>query len=135
MWVSVFPRLYYHYTTTNSCVRFSHTFWLSTIHNRMGRTNHLLSFHYILSIWHDTDHRENIVSDSSSIVACVSISIGMCLWSHCLATTGVGGIHRQQGHLISILLFFQNKESRLKVHIHIPYYPLLSSHLTLTKFP
>jgi hypothetical protein len=26
----------------------------------------------------------------------------------------IGGIHRQQGDLISLLLFFQNKESRLK---------------------
>jgi hypothetical protein len=27
----------------------------------------------------------------------------------------MGGMHRQQGDLISLLLFFQNKESRLKM--------------------
>jgi hypothetical protein len=26
----------------------------------------------------------------------------------------IGGIHRQHGNLISLLLYFQNKESRLK---------------------
>jgi hypothetical protein len=40
----------------------------------------------------------------------------MCLLSHCPATMWGGRdtqIHRQQGDLISLLLFFQNKESRL----------------------
>jgi hypothetical protein len=29
----------------------------------------------------------------------------------------IGGTHRQHGNLISPLLFFQNKESRIKRHI------------------
>jgi hypothetical protein len=36
--------------------------------------------------------------------------------------TLIGGIHRQQGDLISLILFFFNKESRLKrtYHMNIP---------------
>jgi hypothetical protein len=42
----------------------------------LGRTNRLFSFHYILNIWHDTDHTENTAPNSSSIVACVIVGEG-----------------------------------------------------------
>jgi hypothetical protein len=45
----------------------------------LGKTNRLLSFHYILSILHDTDCRENIVPNHSSDVACVFIAVGTYL--------------------------------------------------------
>jgi hypothetical protein len=40
-------------------------------------------------------------------------SAGMCLPSRCLATMGVH-TDRQQRNLISLLLFFQNKERMIK---------------------
>ncbi|PNF30963.1 hypothetical protein B7P43_G02052 [Cryptotermes secundus] len=39
----------------------------------LGRTNSLLFIHHILSIWYDTDHIENTVSNSSSLVLCVFV--------------------------------------------------------------
>jgi hypothetical protein len=79
--------------------------------------------------WYDTGHIENDASNNSSIVACVFITAVTFLPSRCLAT--IRGLlpslclatirgytdthtHRQQRDLISLLLFFQNKESRLK---------------------
>jgi hypothetical protein len=59
--------------------------------HRNRRTNHLLSFHYVLSIWYDMDCLENTASYSSSVVACVFITVGMCIPSHCLATARGGG--------------------------------------------
>jgi hypothetical protein len=58
------------------------------------------------------DDIEN-TAPNSSIVAWVFVTVGMCLPSHCLATLGV--THIQQGDLTSLLLFFQNKASRLKM--------------------
>jgi hypothetical protein len=60
------------------------------------------------------DRIENTASSSCSIVAREFIATGTCLPSCCLATLR-GETHRQQGELISLLLFFQNKESRLKI--------------------
>jgi hypothetical protein len=42
----------------------------------------LFSFYIV-----DTDRVENTAFNSSSIVACVFVAVGKCLWSHCLATT------------------------------------------------
>jgi hypothetical protein len=62
----------------------------------------LLPFHYILSIWYDTDSIENTLSNN-------------VFSDRCLATIGEDTeTHRQQGDLISLLLFLQNKESRKK---------------------
>jgi hypothetical protein len=55
------------------------------------------SFYYI----------ENTTANSSSIVACVFIAMGMYVPSCCLSTLGVR--HRQQGDLVSILLFFSKE--------------------------
>jgi hypothetical protein len=77
--------------------------------------------------WYDTGHIENNASNNSSIVACVFVTAVTFLPSRCLAT--IGGVlqsrclarigddthtHRQQRDLINFLLFFQNKEIRLK---------------------
>jgi hypothetical protein len=43
------------------------------------RSNRLLSFHYILSIWYDKDRIENTTSNSSYIVACVFVATETCL--------------------------------------------------------
>jgi hypothetical protein len=52
-----------------------------------GRTNHLLSFHYIFSIWHDKYRIENTASNNSAIVvACILVAVGTCLPSRCLTT-------------------------------------------------
>jgi hypothetical protein len=50
------------------------------------RTNCLLSFHYVLIIWYDTDRVENIKSNSHSIAVCVFIVMGTSLLTHCPAT-------------------------------------------------
>jgi hypothetical protein len=42
----------------------------------LGRTNHLFSFRYILSISYDTDGIENTASNTYSIVACVFVAAG-----------------------------------------------------------
>jgi hypothetical protein len=70
-----------------------------------GRINCLLSFHYILGISYAKDCTENSASNSS-IVACIFVVVGTCLPNPYLATAG---------DLLSLLLFFQNKKSRLKV--------------------
>jgi hypothetical protein len=75
----------------------------------LGRTDSLLSFHYILNILYNMDRTENTASSSSSI-ACAFFTVGTCLPSCCVAP--IGGIHRQQA---SIYICFQNKESRLKM--------------------
>jgi hypothetical protein len=61
------------------------------------------------------DRIKNTAFNSFSMAACVCAAAGTCLRSRCLATIGgVKQAHRQQGNLISLLLFFQNKDSRLK---------------------
>jgi hypothetical protein len=55
------------------------------------RTNHLLFFHYVPSIWYDKDHTENTVSNSFSAVGCVFAAMGTCLPKHWLATRFGGG--------------------------------------------
>jgi hypothetical protein len=55
-------------------------------------------------------HRKHRVSNSSSAVACLVVAAVTCLPSRCLAT--IVGICKQQGDLISLLLFFQNKEKK-----------------------
>jgi hypothetical protein len=52
----------------------------------LGGIDHLLSFHYILSVWYDTNRIEKTASNSSSIVACVFVAAGTCLPSLCLPT-------------------------------------------------
>jgi hypothetical protein len=47
--------------------------------------NRLLAFRYALSTSYNTDHKENTMSDISSIVASVFVAAGVCLPSHCLA--------------------------------------------------
>jgi hypothetical protein len=49
-------------------------------------TNRLLSIHFILRIWYDTDHIQNIASNNSSIIACVFIAAGTSLPSRLHAT-------------------------------------------------
>jgi hypothetical protein len=45
----------------------------------LGKTNSLLSFHYILIIFYDMDCPENIVPNNFSGVACVFIAARTCL--------------------------------------------------------
>jgi hypothetical protein len=61
------------------------------------------------------DRTENIASNSSCIVKSIFVAAGTGLLSRCPAT--IGRIHRQQSDPISLLLFFQNKESRLKIFL------------------
>jgi Na+/melibiose symporter-like transporter len=64
-------------------------------------------------------HIENTASKSST-VACVFIAIGICLLSRCLAAIREDTqTQKQQGDLISLLLFFQYKESRLKIVVYL----------------
>jgi hypothetical protein len=77
--------------------------------------------------WYDTGHIENDASNNSSIVACVFVTAVTLLLSHCLATIGgsvpshylatIGGDTQTQTAMWSHKpsLFFQNKESRLKI--------------------
>jgi hypothetical protein len=60
------------------------------------------------------NHRcENLKHYNSSIIACVFVAAVTFLQNCCLATMGRGRYaYRHQGDLI---LFFQNKESRLKI--------------------
>jgi hypothetical protein len=60
---------------------------------------------------------EDVAAKISSNVECVFVAAGTCLPSRCLATIegGVTQTHTYQGHLISLVLFFQNKESLLKI--------------------
>jgi hypothetical protein len=53
----------------------------------LGRTNRLLSFHYLLSIRYGTDHIENTASNSSS-VACVFFFARGNLFTALLANNG-----------------------------------------------
>jgi hypothetical protein len=53
-------------------------------------------------------HIENDASSNSSTVVCVFVTAVTFLPSHCLAT--IGGIHRQQRDLISLLCFFKIKK-------------------------
>lgn len=90
--------------------------------------NHLLSFHCILSIWHNTAHIENTASNSSCIVTCVFIIIRMCSPSHCLAMSlfwfhypgfrcwGGEGVrkHSHQGVLNSPFTFFKTRKADFK---------------------
>jgi hypothetical protein len=92
--------------------------------------------------WYNTSHIENDASNNSSVVACVFVIAVTFLPSRCLATimgflpsrclvtirwslpssclATIGGIHRhrhthtQKRDLMSLLYFFQNKESRLR---------------------
>jgi hypothetical protein len=56
-----------------------------------GKNNHLLSFHSMFRISHDTDRTENIASNISSIVACVFLAAGTFLTNRYLAISGRGG--------------------------------------------
>jgi hypothetical protein len=64
----------------------SHLLTASLNRHKNRRTNNLLSFHYILSIWYDMDCSENTASCNSSVVACVFTAVGTCTPSHSLAT-------------------------------------------------
>jgi hypothetical protein len=57
----------------------------------LGRTNRLISFHYIFSISYDTDRIENIASNGSSIFVFVFLATRTYLQSRCLATLGGEG--------------------------------------------
>jgi hypothetical protein len=71
----------------------------------------------LIAYFYHADRTENTASNISSIVAGVFIAAGTCLPSHCLETLmGYSHTHRQQGgDLISLLLFFLNKESSVKL--------------------
>jgi hypothetical protein len=43
-----------------------------------GRTVHLVSFYYILSIWYDMDHPQNTTANSSFVVIYVFVVTGVC---------------------------------------------------------
>jgi hypothetical protein len=97
----------------------------------LGRTNRLFSL-----IWHRAHWKQRVqqffycyvfVTVVTFLPSRCLATIGGFLPSHCLATirailpsrclATIGGdthTHRQQRNLISFLLFFQNKESRLK---------------------
>jgi hypothetical protein len=45
---------------------------------------------------------------------CLFAIVMALFWFHCSGFQKLEGIHKQQGDLLSPLLFFQNKESRLK---------------------
>jgi hypothetical protein len=75
-------------------------FKISWKQNVLGRTNHLLSFHYVLNIRYDMDHIENTASNSSSIVACAFTATGTYLPSHCL-TMGLGGRRRHKDRKVN----------------------------------
>jgi hypothetical protein len=77
----------------------------------LGRINRILSFHYTLSIWHDTDPIENTESNSS-IIGCVFVAAGRCLVSRCLVTLGEDTQTARWSHKLP--LFFRNGESRLE---------------------
>lgn len=68
------------------------------------RTDHLLSFHYTLSIWYGTDCRENTPC-LPSCCQVVTISCG-CIMSHC--------VRKLLGDTHSNLIIFQIKECGLK---------------------
>jgi hypothetical protein len=79
----------------------------------LGRTDCFLSFHYIFSIWYDTNCIGNIASNSS-VVSCIYVAMGTCLPSCCLAGGGGGGggmggrtDTQTHGDLIRLLLFFK----------------------------
>jgi hypothetical protein len=63
---------------------------------------------YILILKHRYNHNFlefnifKVKVSNNSIVACVFVAAGRCLSSRCLVTMG-GGMHRQQGDLISLL--------------------------------
>jgi hypothetical protein len=66
--------------------------------------------------WYDTGHIDNDESNNSFIVACVFVTAVTFLPCRCLATIGgYTDTHRQPCDLISLFLFFQNKESGPKV--------------------
>jgi hypothetical protein len=84
--------------------------------------------------WHNTGHIEHDAPNNSSIVTCVFITAVKFLPSRYLAM--IGGYfteplpsndkedtqthtHTQQRDLINLLLFFQNKESRLKISSYL----------------
>jgi hypothetical protein len=50
----------------------------------LGRTNLLLSFHYVLNILYGRDRIKNTASNSPSIVEYVFFAAGTCLPSRCL---------------------------------------------------
>jgi hypothetical protein len=60
--------------------------WNKSTQEVLGRTSRLLPFHYVLSIWYDTDRIENNTSESISIVACVFVAAKTSLLNRCLAT-------------------------------------------------
>jgi hypothetical protein len=77
--------------------------------------------YYVLSIWYK-ESIENATSKCPSITACtiIFVAAGNALLSRYLAP--IGGqtqIYSQQGDFISLLLFFQNEESRW-MNIRVP---------------
>jgi hypothetical protein len=60
------------------------------------------------------DRIENTLSNSSPIVTSVFIAMGHVHQ----ANAWPWHAHREQGDLIRLLLFFQNKESRLKIYFY-----------------
>jgi hypothetical protein len=75
----------------------------------LGRTNHVFSFYYI--VWYDMDTIENTASNSSAVITCVFIAVGLYILSHCLAMLGRGTQAARWSHKPHI---FQNKKSWLK---------------------
>jgi hypothetical protein len=62
----------------NCASRFVNRFNIKLEQDILGRTNCLLSSHYILSIWYDKDCIENTASSGSSIIAGVFIAARAC---------------------------------------------------------
>jgi hypothetical protein len=73
---------------------------------------------------------ENIMSNSSHIIACVFVAEGIytkllpsndyLFWLHYSSFQALGGdiqTHREQDDLIGLLLFFQNKASKPKMDL------------------
>jgi hypothetical protein len=95
--------------------------------NRSCGNNESPTFLSLHIISHNTDLIENIVSGSNAIAWCIFFAAGTCL-SSCYLGRGVSSgftipefrnsvdtrVHRPKGDFIRLILFFQNKESRLK---------------------
>jgi hypothetical protein len=73
------------------------------VHNKKFKEE-LIAYFPLHVIWYDTDRIENTASNISSVVMWVFVASRMYLPSRCLAT--IGGTHRQQDDLISLLLFY-----------------------------
>jgi hypothetical protein len=89
------------------------------------RTDRLLSFHYIFSIWHDTDGIENT---APNYFCCVCIGCRGNLFTEPLSSNDKrdAQTHRELGDLISRFLFFKNKGSSLKMGVQEVWYEFLS---------